>query len=97
MQVTVIDADAVSAELAAAERLADRAMAAGSGDTRTIADLIMDQIEFADTLILNKCDLVSQVWSQALVQNLLFFLRFELRELVGLRILCRLLQGREFC
>ncbi|EIE22547.1 cobW-domain-containing protein, partial [Coccomyxa subellipsoidea C-169] len=58
--VTVIDADAVSAELAAAERLAERAMAAGSGDTRTIADLIMDQIEFADTLILNKCDLVSQ-------------------------------------
>ena len=74
MQVTVVDADAVSAELAAAERLAERAMAAGPGDTRTIADLIMDQIEFADTLIMNKCDLVSKVWSQALVQNLLFFL-----------------------
>ncbi|BDA45884.1 probable metal chaperone YciC [Coccomyxa sp. Obi] len=56
--VTVVDAAAVSAELAAADALAERAMAAGPDDARTIADLIMDQIEFADTLILNKCDLV---------------------------------------
>ncbi|CAL8470514.1 g10056 [Coccomyxa elongata] len=56
--VTVVDAAAVSAELAAADGLAERAMAAGPDDARTIADLIMDQIEFADTLILNKCDLV---------------------------------------
>ncbi|KAK9904078.1 hypothetical protein WJX75_003912 [Coccomyxa subellipsoidea] len=58
--VTVVDAAAVAAELEASEQLAKRAMAAGPDDARTIADLIMDQIEFADTLILNKCDLVSQ-------------------------------------
>ena len=62
VQVTVVDAAAVAAELEASEQLANRAMAAGPDDARTIADLIMDQIEFADTLILNKCDLVSQVW-----------------------------------
>ena len=60
----MVDAAAVSAELAAADGLAERSMAAGPGDARTIADLIMDQIEFADTLILNKCDLVHKVCPQ---------------------------------
>lgn len=67
--MTVVDAAAVSAELAAADGLAERAMAAGLDDARTIADLIMDQIEFADTLILNKCDVVPKVCPYGLLKT----------------------------
>ena len=57
--VTVVDASTFLPELARGEALADRDMAAGEGDGRSIADLLTDQVEFADVLLLNKTDLVS--------------------------------------
>ncbi len=54
--VTVVDAGAFLDDLIAAEDLADRALAVDEEDDRTIADLLIDQVEFADILILNKVD-----------------------------------------
>ncbi|QQK51975.1 GTP-binding protein [Mycobacterium avium subsp. paratuberculosis] len=58
--VTVVDASTFLRELARGEALAARHLAAGDGDVRTIADLLVDQVEFADVILLNKTDLVSE-------------------------------------
>ncbi|MFI9506725.1 GTP-binding protein [Nocardia sp. NPDC052566] len=58
--VTVVDASTFLGELARGQALAERALAAGEGDARTIADLLVDQVEFADVLLINKTDLVSE-------------------------------------
>lgn len=57
--VTVVDASTFLTELARGEALAEREMTAGPGDARSIADLLTDQVEFADVILLNKTDLVS--------------------------------------
>ena len=57
--VTVVDASTFLVELALGEALADRQMSAGQGDARSIADLLTDQVEFADVIVINKTDLVS--------------------------------------
>jgi G3E family GTPase len=57
--VTVVDASTFLPELVRGEALAEREMAAGDGDARSIADLLVDQVEFADVILLNKTDLVS--------------------------------------
>lgn len=56
--VTVVDASTFLRELARGEALRARNLAAGEGDLRTIADLLVDQVEFADVILLNKADLV---------------------------------------
>lgn len=58
--VTVVDACTFLPELARGEALTDRDMAAAEGDGRNIADLLVDQVEFADVILLNKTDLVSE-------------------------------------
>jgi G3E family GTPase len=58
--VTVVDASTFLSELARGEALAERALAAGDGDARSIADLLVDQVEFADEILLNKTDLVGE-------------------------------------
>jgi G3E family GTPase len=55
--VTVVDAFHFQAELEAADLLAERGLALGEDDERSIVDLLVDQVEFADVLVLNKCDL----------------------------------------
>lgn len=57
--VTVVDASTFLTELARGEALIEREMTAGPGDARSIADLLVDQVEFADVILLNKTDLVT--------------------------------------
>ncbi|PSC76814.1 cobalamin synthesis isoform B [Micractinium conductrix] len=56
--VTVVDAAALQANMASIETVADREGADAAGGERNIADLLLDQIEFADVILLNKTDLV---------------------------------------
>ncbi|MFB9952207.1 GTP-binding protein [Rhizobium puerariae] len=52
--VTVVDAANLLADYGSADFLADRGETAGDGDNRTIVDLLVEQIEFADVVVLNK-------------------------------------------
>jgi G3E family GTPase len=56
--VTVVDASSFLRELARGDALAARELAVSDADVRTIADLLVDQVEFADVILLNKTDLV---------------------------------------
>ncbi|AHG46011.1 hypothetical protein RLEG12_23430 [Rhizobium leguminosarum bv. trifolii CB782] len=58
--VTVVDAANLLADYASADFLADRGETAGEGDTRTIVDLLVEQIEFADVVVLNKIGTASE-------------------------------------
>ncbi|MDP7704414.1 MULTISPECIES: GTP-binding protein [unclassified Mycobacterium] len=57
--VTVVDASTFLSELVRGDALHERNLAAAEGDGRSISDLLVDQVEFADVLLLNKTDLVS--------------------------------------
>lgn len=57
--VTVVDAQGFLAELTRGDQLTDRGLEAAEGDERAISDLLVDQVEFADVLVLNKTDLVT--------------------------------------
>ncbi|MCG5254384.1 GTP-binding protein [Brevibacillus agri] len=56
--VTVVDAYRFWHDFSSGESLLDRDQAVGEDDTREVVDLLIDQIEFCDVLILNKCDRV---------------------------------------
>lgn len=56
--VTVVDAQGFWNDYYSRESLADRGQAAGEDDTRRIVHLLIEQVEFCDVLILNKCDLI---------------------------------------
>ena len=58
--VTVVDAAHFLDQYRGAERLLDRGEAMGEEDERTVADLFVDQVEFANVLIINKIDLVEE-------------------------------------
>lgn len=57
--VTVVDAVRFLADWQSDDELRERAMALDEGDQRTIADLLVEQVEFADVLVLSKTDLVT--------------------------------------
>lgn len=57
--ITVIDAFNFLKDIEQADYLSDRKLELDEEDTRTISDLLIDQVEFADILIINKVDLVS--------------------------------------
>ncbi len=57
--VTVIDAANFLEYFEGSDSLLDRDVALGEEDQRTIADLFADQVEFADVIVINKTDLVS--------------------------------------
>ncbi|MGV7031079.1 zinc metallochaperone GTPase ZigA [Methylobacterium symbioticum] len=52
--VTVVDAVNLLKDYASAEFLHQRGETAGAEDTRTLADLLVEQIEFADVVVINK-------------------------------------------
>jgi len=56
--VTVVDAYNFFREVVSTHSLAMRGQATGPDDRRTIAELMIQQVEFADVLIINKLDLV---------------------------------------
>lgn len=58
--VTVVDAYRFWQDFSSGETLLDRSQAAGEDDRREVVDLLIDQIEFCDVLLLNKCDLVEE-------------------------------------
>ncbi|MEO0480498.1 MAG: GTP-binding protein [Planctomycetota bacterium] len=58
--VTVVDAKNFLRDYKASEALQDRGQSIGEQDTRTVTNLLIDQVEFADVLVLNKLDLVTE-------------------------------------
>lgn len=52
--VTVVDAANLLKDYSSQEFLRDRGETAGSGDDRALVDLLVEQIEFADVVVLNK-------------------------------------------
>lgn len=58
--VTVVDAARFWHDYSSGESLLDRKQALGEDDTREVADLLIDQIEFCDVLVLNKCDCLEE-------------------------------------
>ena len=57
--VTVVDAAIFLQDYNAAEELRDRGESLGDEDERTVTDLLVDQVEFANLIVINKLDLVS--------------------------------------
>ena len=57
--VTVVDAANFLKDFGSWDDLKDRKMALGEEDERNIVDLLVDQVEFANVIIVNKTDLVS--------------------------------------
>jgi G3E family GTPase len=58
--VTVVDAAGLLAELGTDDDLVDRNIGVDETDVRSIAGLLVDQIEFADVVLVNKADLVDE-------------------------------------
>lgn len=56
--VSVVDAYNFPQDFFSPDELRDRHIAAGEADERTVVDLLVDQVEFADVLVINKADLV---------------------------------------
>jgi G3E family GTPase len=57
--VTVVDAVNFLRDYTSAEALRDRDIAATEDDDRNLVDLLVEQVEFADVLIINKVDLAA--------------------------------------
>lgn len=57
--VTVVDGVNFLNDFDSADALSDRKMALNDEDERDVSKLITDQIEFANVLVINKCDLLS--------------------------------------
>jgi len=57
--VTVVDAVRFLEDWQSDDELRDRKLALGEDDQRTIADLLVEQVEFANVLVISKVDLVN--------------------------------------
>src|SRR5580698_5481772 len=63
--VTVVDAVNLLKDYASTEFLEDRGESLGEDDKRTLVDLLVEQIEFADVVVLNKIDDASPAQREA--------------------------------
>ena len=71
--VTVVDAASFLLEYQAADSLENRGESLNEDDERTVTDLLIDQVEFADVIVLNKVDLSGEALAlevQAILQAL---------------------------
>ena len=57
--ITVVDAKSFLSECRTADALQDRDMASGEHDERTVAELLVAQVECANVILLNKMDLIT--------------------------------------
>jgi len=69
----VVDAAAFLADYASADSLRERGETAGEEDERLLVDLLVEQVEFADVIVVNKADLVSEAERERLKALLLTF------------------------
>lgn len=58
--VTVVDAESFPRDLGSGEEFKERQLEAGEEDDRTIDELLVEQVEFANVLVITKPDLVSE-------------------------------------
>ncbi len=58
--VTVVDAYNFWHDIQSGESLLERKQSLSEDDDREVSDLMIDQIEFSNVIIINKCDLVSE-------------------------------------
>jgi G3E family GTPase len=58
--VTVVDAARFLDDLGSVDDIAARGESLGEGDERTVVDLLVDQVEFADLIVVSKVDLVDE-------------------------------------
>ncbi|KAN0003118.1 hypothetical protein ACTFIZ_009267 [Dictyostelium cf. discoideum] len=58
--VTVVDCSTWLEQYQSGESLKDKDMQATDQDERSLVDLLLDQVEFSNVILLNKCDLVSE-------------------------------------
>jgi G3E family GTPase len=68
--VTVVDGSTFLGELESMDSLKERKWEAGAEDARTVAHLLCDQIEFANVLLVNKCDLLKEEDQRRIEQTL---------------------------
>ncbi len=57
--VTVVDSRNFLKDFRSAQSLRDRSIAMGAGDGRSVVDLLVDQVEFANVILVNKTDTVA--------------------------------------
>jgi len=79
--VTVVDARAFIEDFSSADFLRDRGQTAQGGDSRSVVDLLVEQVEFADVIVVNKADLVSAKADLVSADDDLGFLKAMLRRL----------------
>ncbi|MGE9291936.1 MAG: zinc metallochaperone GTPase ZigA [Puniceicoccales bacterium] len=68
--VTVVDAANFERDFGTPEKLRDRGQEVGPEDERSIIDLLVDQIEFADVIVLNKVDAVDEAARARIVSGI---------------------------
>ena len=64
--VTVVDASTWLTDFREGQRLKELGLAVTDEDGRTLSDLLIDQVEFADVILLNKRDLITEDEAEAL-------------------------------
>lgn len=68
--VTVVDAGNFERDFGSPEKLKDRGQEVGDEDDRTIVDLLVDQVDFADVILLNKIDSVGEATKAAIISGI---------------------------